>query len=383
MLTQRSKRKGRHSDDASNTTNEHPSLVFSHGLFFLLTPSFSPAQVAVVVRIGPPPLPVYDQPICPGEGYLWTPGYWAWDPDTEEHYWVPGTWVLAPEPRLLWTPGYWGWVDDGYRWYPGYWAPRVGFYGGIDYGYGYPGEGFYGGGWQGNTYRYNTAVTNVNTTIIHNTYNTQVTNNDTTVNRVSYNGGNGGTTARPTAADTAVARETHRQATPMQAQQQQTARSNREFHISTNRGNPPVAATPKPGVFSGPGVVPARSSANTPSPNTNRPNTQPHPEAEPNAPERPNPNAAKPPENKQPAEKPQPPRQPNNPPARENPPKNPHEKPAPPPPSNPPTNEKTPEPRPKRESQEKPPERQVPQPRPNKPEPQPKPEPPPNLLLGR
>ena len=125
LLTQRSRRKG----DAMKAL----SWIFLATLVFLLTPSFSPAQVAVVVRMGPPRLPVYDQPVCPDEGYLWTPGYWAWDPDAAEYYWVPGTWVLAPEPGLLWTPGYWGWVDGGYRWYPGYWAPQVGFYGGIDY----------------------------------------------------------------------------------------------------------------------------------------------------------------------------------------------------------------------------------------------------------
>src|SRR6516164_431947 len=337
------------------------SWIFLAALVFLLTPSFSPAQVAVVVRMGPPPLPVYDQPVCPDEGYLWTPGYWAWDPDAAEYYWVPGTWVLTPEPGLLWTPGYWGWVD---------------------YGYGYPGEGFYGGKWQGNVYRYNAAVTNVDTTIVHNTYNTQVTNNYTTVNPVSYNGGNGGTVARPTSAEMAVAQEAHRQATPMQMQQQQTARSNREFRVSVNRGNPPVAATPKPGVFTGPGVVAARPSADTPSSNANRPNAQPRQGAEPNTPERPNPNVSKQPENKQPAEKPQPPRQPNNPPARENPPKNPHEKPAQPPPSNPQPHENPPEPRAKPQPQEKPPERPAPQSQPNKPEPHPKPEPPDQPLGG-
>jgi len=349
---------------------------FLVALVFLVTSLFSSAQVAVVVRIGPPPLPVYDQPICPDEGYLWTPGYWAWDPDEEEYYWVPGTWVMAPEPGLLWTPGYWAWDDSGYRWYPGYWAPHVGFYGGIAYGYGYPGDGFYGGEWRGNVYRYNTAVTNVNSTIIHNTYNTTVTSNYTTVNRVSYNGGNGGTTARPTAADMGVAREAHRQATPMQTQQQQTARSNREFHVSMNRGNPPIAATPKPGVFSGSGVMPGREAAKAPSPSANRPNAQPRPEAAPNTAERPNPNASKPPENKPPTEKPQLPRQPSNPPARENPPKNPREKPAQPPPSNPQPREKPPESRTKPQPQEKRSERPAPQPQPNKPEPHPKPEPP-------
>ena len=31
----------------------------------------------VFVGFAPPPLPVYEQPICPGEGYIWTPGYWG------------------------------------------------------------------------------------------------------------------------------------------------------------------------------------------------------------------------------------------------------------------------------------------------------------------
>jgi len=67
----------------------------------------SSAQVLVSVTIAPPALPVYEQPFCPEEGYIWTPGYWAYGPDG--YYWVPGTWVPAPEPGLLWTPGFWGW----------------------------------------------------------------------------------------------------------------------------------------------------------------------------------------------------------------------------------------------------------------------------------
>jgi hypothetical protein len=62
------------------------------------------AQVGVTISFGPPPLPVYDQPLCPGEGYLWTPGYWAYDNDYDDYYWVPGTWVLAPEIGYLWLP---------------------------------------------------------------------------------------------------------------------------------------------------------------------------------------------------------------------------------------------------------------------------------------
>ena len=100
------------------------------------------------MRIGPPALPVYEQPLCPGEGYIWTPGYWAWS-DDDGYYWVPGTWVLAPETGYLWTPGYWGFNDGVYLWNAGYWGPHIGFYGGINYGFGYFGEGFAGGEWRG------------------------------------------------------------------------------------------------------------------------------------------------------------------------------------------------------------------------------------------
>jgi hypothetical protein len=65
-------------------------------------------------------LPVYQQPICPGDGYLWTPGYWAYDDSIADYYWVPGTWVQAPEVGYLWTPGYWGWGDGGFFFNEGY-----------------------------------------------------------------------------------------------------------------------------------------------------------------------------------------------------------------------------------------------------------------------
>src|ERR1700746_547632 len=105
------------------------SLLFSLALFLLSIPSH--AQVRISVSFGPPALPVYDQPLCPGEGYIWTPGYWAYSSD-DGYFWVPGTWVMVPEPGLLWTPGYWGWSNGLYVFNEGYWGPEVGFYGGIN-----------------------------------------------------------------------------------------------------------------------------------------------------------------------------------------------------------------------------------------------------------
>ncbi len=78
---------------------------------------------------------------------MWTPGYWAYDYDEGDYYWVPGTWVAAPEVGVLWTTGYWAWRRDGFFFNEGYWGPHVGFYGGISYGYGYFGEGYEGGRW--------------------------------------------------------------------------------------------------------------------------------------------------------------------------------------------------------------------------------------------
>src|ERR1700757_2623724 len=145
------------------------SLLFAVSMLFLPAASF--AQFSVSIRIAPPPLPVYEQPPCPDDGYIWTPGYWAWNDD---YYWVPGTWVIAPEPGFLWTPAYWGWGGNGFIFNEGYWGPLVGFYGGIDYGFGYFGHGYEGGRWENGHFSYNTTLNNVNVDVIHNFYNTRV-----------------------------------------------------------------------------------------------------------------------------------------------------------------------------------------------------------------
>lgn len=83
--------------------------------------------------------------------------------------------------------------------------------------------------------------------------------NNVTINRVSYNGGNGGTNATPSAEERAAERESHIAATAEQTKHEQTARAKPELHQSVNHGRPPIAATPKPVAFEGPGVVPARA----------------------------------------------------------------------------------------------------------------------------
>ena len=172
-----------------------------------LTSSF--AQVGISIGIAPPPIPIYQQPYAPGAGYIWTPGYWAYN-------------------------------GSNYFFNNGYWGPTVGFYGGVNYGYGYGGHGYYGGRWVGNTFRYNRAVTRVNTTVIHNTYvNRQVVNK--TVSRASFNGP-GGTTAKPTAKEQAAAKAEHISATSTQQSRVEAAKNNPDLHAANNNGKPKAEA---------------------------------------------------------------------------------------------------------------------------------------------
>jgi hypothetical protein len=226
------------------------SLLVAGGILFLPAASFAQVGVGVSVNIAPPELPVYEQPLCPGDGYIWTPGYWAWDGD---YYWVPGTWVLAPEPGFLWTPGYWGWGGGGFFFNEGYWGPQVGFYGGINYGFGYFGHGYEGGRWENGHFFYNTAVNRVDERSIHNVYNTRVSG---PADRVSFNGGNGGINARATSQEEAAARGQHVGPVAAQTQHAWSAHNDPQQRVSTNRGAPPVTATARPNIAVHPKELP-------------------------------------------------------------------------------------------------------------------------------
>jgi hypothetical protein len=215
------------------------SLAWAVAMLLLSTSSF--AQAGASVTTAPPELPVYEQPVCPGDGYIWTPGYWAWD---GEYYWVPGTWVLPPEVGALWTPGYWGWSGGGFVFNDGYWGSSIGFYGGIDYGFGYFGHGYQGGRWDRGHFFYNTALNHVDTGHIHNVYNSRV--EDAGASRISYNGGNGGVHDRSTAQEDEAAHG--RRLSPVAAQMQHgwAARNAPAQRITANHGAPAVVATPRP-----------------------------------------------------------------------------------------------------------------------------------------
>ncbi len=153
----------------------------------------------------PPVLRTDEQPECPVDGYLWQPGYWAYNP-AGGYYWVNGGWVAPPQTGLLWTPPYWGFEGNRYMFHAGYWGSEVGYYGGIYYGYGYGGRGYYGGNWSGGRFRYNTAVVRVNVTVVHNTFVDRTVVQANPPSRVSFNGP-GGVNVRPTTRELQVANE--------------------------------------------------------------------------------------------------------------------------------------------------------------------------------
>ncbi len=272
-------------------------LVLAAALVSMPATSFAQISIGISVNVEPPALPVYVQPPCPQPNFMWTPGYWAWD-GVADYYWVPGTWVEAPQPGYLWTPGYWGWGEGGaYAFHAGYWGTQVGFYGGVNYGFGYGGGGFAGGEWRGGVFAYNTAAVSVNTSVIRTTYvNTTVINNTTIVNNThtSFNGGPAGVAAKPTAEQQAFASQKHLAATPAQQQHEQVAKQDKSNFASANHGVPAHAAVARPATSVAElqhSAVPAKAA----------PGAKPY-VAHPAAPAKPAPSPAKPDSKSRPAE---------------------------------------------------------------------------------
>ena len=199
--------------------------------------------VALSVNIAPPALPVYEQPPLPAPGFMWTPGYWSYG--DAGYFWVPGVWVQPPTAGLLWTPGYWGYAGGVYGWHAGYWGPHVGFYGGVNYGFGFGGVGFVGGEWRGGVFAYNSAVANFGSVHVTNVYEDRVIvtqNTIVNVNHVSFNGGIG-IQAHASAFEMQAASEHHFEPTAEQVQHVSFAAQDRAQLASVNGGRPTMAAS--------------------------------------------------------------------------------------------------------------------------------------------
>jgi hypothetical protein len=133
------------------------------------TANLNSAPIASVSSVvAPPPLPEEDQPALSEDGSLWTPGYWYWR--DQAYVWIPGVWARPPRFGVLWTPPYWSMAGAVFVFHPGHWGSTVGFYGGVNYGYGYFGNGYAGGHWVGNSFAYNSAVNHVDAAVAHHTF---------------------------------------------------------------------------------------------------------------------------------------------------------------------------------------------------------------------
>ncbi len=187
----------------------------------------------------PPPLPSYEQPPPPADGYLWTPGYWAWSP--AGYYWVPGAWVEPPYADALWTPGYWGFYGGRYSFYPGYWGLHIGFYGGINYGFGYIGLGYEGGYWHSGHFFYNSVYNHIDTRVVHNVYRYNAGNRARAVSRASFNGGRG-VQVRPRSSEMAARREPTAPRMSTQVAHARSYSTNRGQFAAQNHGRPATPA---------------------------------------------------------------------------------------------------------------------------------------------
>ena len=240
-------------ESVSASKSDYPETFPPSG-YRPLPPHFQPRRLIAAdlekVSVAPPPLPSYEQPAIPAQGYIWVPGFWAWRKSVPDYFWVPGTWVQPPQPGLLWTPPYWSRVDGGYAFHSGYWATEVGFYGGIAYGYGYNSSGYHGGRWEEGVFSYNRAANNLGSLDIKNAYDSAVAS-DINANGVSFNGGRKGTEAKATKQQEALANGEHVGATAEQQKHFELAAMDRSLYSKLNNAKPPVAATSHAGVLEG------------------------------------------------------------------------------------------------------------------------------------
>jgi hypothetical protein len=220
-------------------------LLLILAVLVLAAPSY--AGVFISVNFAPPMLPVYEQPLCPAPDLMWTPGYWAYGPDG--YYWVPGAWVPAPYVGALWTPGYWGWAGGLFVWHEGYWGRHVGYYGGVNYGFGYMGIGFVGGEWRGGGFAYNTAIMHVDGRYVHSTFEDRGIVERASVardSRVAFNGGPGGIQHEAGPEERLAEHDQHMTHTSYQAQHELSARNDHGAYVKNNGGRPQNLAVARP-----------------------------------------------------------------------------------------------------------------------------------------
>lgn len=71
----------------------------------------------------PPPDPLNENvplPPSPADSYIWIPGYWDWQSDSQAYRWLSGRWSLIGQ-QLQYVPAQYYWREKGYFLVPGFW----------------------------------------------------------------------------------------------------------------------------------------------------------------------------------------------------------------------------------------------------------------------
>ena len=77
------------------------------------------SRTRVFVRVGPPAPVVEARVVAPGAGWVWVPGYYAWD--GVAYVWTPGSWRLPPSGRRVWVAPHWQQERRGWFFVEGHW----------------------------------------------------------------------------------------------------------------------------------------------------------------------------------------------------------------------------------------------------------------------
>jgi len=84
------------------------------------SPAFARIDFDVDINTAPP-APQVEVVQAARPGFLWIPGYWAWEDG--RHVWVEGRWIQE-RPGYMWVPEHW--EQRGSKWHfeRGYWERR-------------------------------------------------------------------------------------------------------------------------------------------------------------------------------------------------------------------------------------------------------------------
>jgi len=109
-------------------------------------PSLAATSVGLYIGAAPP-APIYERMPAPRAGYVWAPGYWAWN--GHRHVWTSGYWI-AERPGFVYNAPVWYQGNGGWYMEPARWAP----YGGHDRGDRYEVHRAYDRGWDRDRYEH-------------------------------------------------------------------------------------------------------------------------------------------------------------------------------------------------------------------------------------